>query len=358
MDTLFELAESHVFRVAPSGAIAPVSRAATRLREELPSASLEELFGAASHAALAHLAASGEPRVVNLSRPRGPAKIRWEVLAPAGPAAELLLVGVDWRPASEVVDRMARETLIFKEAVMNIVPRFIVEAMLERKAVEPKAYREATIMFVRATRFSEHSLSVDPVTLLKRVDAHFSAFDRSCMAHGLEKLKTLAETYVAVSGIPRRRPLHAVDAVLAGLEMLRGIAARRAMDHREDPAWDFRIGVHSGPCISGVLGANKYVFDVWGDTVTRASEVEEAGGPGVVTVSAATAALVRDWFELAPAGDVGAGSDLFTVHRLKPELSADAEGTIPNATFRSSYQRYVVEHWPRGASAPPPKFDP
>src|SRR5580700_3316576 len=137
MEQFFELVESVVFRVDAAGTITPLNKAATSLLGERPAdaRSLPALFGESSHEGLC--AAAGSARTCNV----GATRIQWEILAPQGAAGDVLAVGVNWKPASEFVDQMTKETLIFKELVMNLVPRFIVDAMMERKAVQPKAYR-------------------------------------------------------------------------------------------------------------------------------------------------------------------------------------------------------------------------
>lgn len=252
MDKFFELLESVVFRVDGTGAITPLNKAATVLIGERPrdQSSLTVLFGESSHARLAAAAAAGSPRTCAI----GSSRIKWELLLPDGKDGDILAVGVDWKPASELVDQMTKETLIFKELVMNLAPRFIVDAMMERKAVQPKAYREATIMFIDAIGFAELAAELDPVSLIRRLDYYFSKFDQACAMFGLEKLKTVGDAYMAVSGIPHRKPSHAVDAVLGALQIMSGVRQSTAASTTGGVVLEFRVGMHSGPVISGVLG--------------------------------------------------------------------------------------------------------
>ncbi|MBN8221574.1 MAG: hypothetical protein J0L53_11660, partial [Spirochaetes bacterium] len=98
-----------------------------------------------------------------------------------------------------------------------------------------------------------------------------------------------------------------------------------------------RIGIHSGPVTAGVIGTNKFAYDIWGDTVNTASRMESSGTPGKVNISAATYALVKDFFDVEARGDVEAKGKgkigMYYLTRIKPELSADAEGRIPNRRF-------------------------
>ena len=129
----------------------------------------------------------------------------------------------------------------------------------------------------------------------------FSAFDRLAATHGLEKIKTIGDAYMVVGGIPQPRADHAAAITRMGLDMQDAIASYAT---RTGSDLTIRIGIHSGSIVAGVIGENKFIYDLWGDTVNTASRMESAGVAGRVHVSEATAADLRDHFELEARGPV------------------------------------------------------
>ena len=115
----------------------------------------------------------------------------------------------------------------------------------------------------------------EPAALIGLLDEYFRAFDDIVASHGLEKIKTIGDAYMAVGGMPETGLRHPIDACLAALAM-QATAAR--MKSRSDelrlPSLDLRIGVHTGPVISGVVGNRRFAFDIWGDAVNTASFME------------------------------------------------------------------------------------
>ncbi|MDP2312587.1 MAG: adenylate/guanylate cyclase domain-containing protein [Pseudomonadota bacterium] len=121
------------------------------------------------------------------------------------------------------------------------------------------------------------------------LDSMYSPFDALCAAHGVEKIKTLGDAWLAASGVPRARPDHAIAAARLALEM-------RAVAEQIGPA--LRIGIHTGPAVAGVIGRTRFAYDLWGDAVTGAAAMERGSRPGGIRVSAATAAALHGAFVL------------------------------------------------------------
>lgn len=299
-----------------------------------------------SDRSLARLCGAAEPAA--LVAAQGP----WRALAL--PDGAYLVSGSAWQAGDAIAGRLAKTSLQDKQVLLNVMPAAVADEIATR-TLQPKAYRESTIMFIDAVQFSRLAARVDPVSCLKQLDFYFSLFDQVTAAFGVEKVKTLGDAYMGVAGVPHRRAAHAVDATLAALRVARAIAARPGpvVDEWE---WSFRLGLHSGPCITGVLGARRQVFDLWGDTVSVAAQVQRAGRPDTVSVSGATVELIGGFFDIGfdgmtvihHAGEVA----VHVVRGIRPELLADAEEGIVNAEFCQRYEAVFGETCPEAAWRP------
>src|SRR5271157_3349674 len=180
--------------------------------------------------------------------------------------------------------------------------------------------------------------TTEPVALIGLLDQYFSAFDEIVVRHGLEKLKTIGDAYMAVAGVPTANRRHAVDTCLASLEIQAVMARMKAQREKMRlPALELRIGVHTGPVMSGVVGRRKFTFDIWGDAVNTAALMESNGAPGRINISETVAGHVKTLFELEPRGPVetkhNRKPEMFFLDRLKREYSRDADGRMPNEKF-------------------------
>lgn len=335
MVALLELVEPITLRVAADGAISPASPGAAAWLAERPGAGLEALFGASSPAALRARAEAGERVAPPSPWPEGP--VSWDLSLESSDA--VLAVGVALRSSRALAAQLAPATLLDKSLALAVLPRESAGPLGER--LQPKAYREATVMFIDAVQFSRLAARVDPVTCLKQLDFFFSAFDQITSAFAVEKLRTAGDTYVAVAGIPQRRPSHAVDATFAALRCAQ-VVASGLTPIVDEWDWSFRIGLHAGPCISGVLGAKKPVYDLWGDTVSIAAHVERVGQPDAVCVSGAVRQLIEPFFALEFLQNTATRSvgevEVFAVRGLLPELQGEGEGVVANETFKQRYE--------------------
>ena len=139
--------------------------------------------------------------------------------------------------------------------------------------------------------------------LVDEVNEIFAAFDNIVEKYGLEKIKTIGDAYMAVSGLPAERTDHAVLCVQAAREMQEYINER---NDRAAVKWKMRIGIHSGSVIAGVVGKKKFTYDIWGSTVILASRMEEVGEIGKINISATTCDMVSDHFQCEYRGKVNA----------------------------------------------------
>lgn len=206
--------------------------------------------------------------------------------------------------------------------LLNVLPVEIANELKIYGKVEPVYYESVSVVFTDFKGFTQLAEKMTPRELVDELDFCFSYFDRVVDKYGLEKLKTIGDSYMCASGIPKPHPTHAFDAVLAALEILQFMELRKKHKFYENtPYWDIRIGIHSGPILAGVIGNNKFSYDVWGDTVNTASRMESSGVPGDVNISQATFELVKDFFECEHRGKILAKNkgelDMYLVRGLK-----------------------------------------
>lgn len=222
----------------------------------------------------------------------------------------------------------------------NILPKKVAEELKREGHVEPLFYDEVSVLFTDFVGFTQATQKMRPDELVAELDGCFSQFDEVLRRNNMEKLKTIGDAYMCAAGLPNLSPTHAVDACLTALEfrafMAQMAEVKKALGHE---FWQIRIGIHCGPVTAGVIGTNKFAYDIWGDTVNTASRMESSGTPGEINISASTHDLVKDFFECHFRGKVqakGKGEmDMYYVGRIKPELSADEDGLLPNGKFET-----------------------
>ncbi|MEQ8353695.1 MAG: GAF domain-containing protein [Leptospiraceae bacterium] len=220
----------------------------------------------------------------------------------------------------------------------NVLPSVTAKELKESGRVEPVYFDNVSVLFTDFVGFTKAAANLSPAELIQELDGCFSQFDEVSRRNNMEKLKTIGDAYMCAGGLPVPNEGHAIDACLTALEFrsfMNQMAAVKGQLGYE--FWQIRIGIHSGPVTAGVIGQNKFSYDIWGDTVNVASRMESSGSPGMVNISGTTYELVKDLFECEYRGKVqakGKGElDMYFVHRIKPELSADEEGLLPNAMF-------------------------
>lgn len=228
------------------------------------------------------------------------------------------------------------------ELLLNILPQKIADELKQKGKVKPTYYESASIIFTDFKDFTKIAEQLTPETLVDELDYCFSHFDMVIEAHHLEKLKTIGDSYMCVGGIPTSTPTHAIDAVLAALQIRAFMDWRRQEKVQSNTsAWEIRIGIHSGPVLAGVIGQNKFTYDVWGDTVNIASRMESSGIAGEINISQSTFDLVKDFFDCEHRGKIAAKNkgdiDMFLIKRIKKNLSLDLQGLLPNDEFNALY---------------------
>lgn len=191
------------------------------------------------------------------------------------------------------------------ELILNILPETTAEELKQTGKATPRYYESATVIFTDIVSFTQKTVELDAEEIVRELDYCFCAFDDIMKKNNIEKIKTMGDGYLGVGGVPVANKTHVKDAILAGLEIIefmKEFGERRESSGKKP--WGIRVGIHTGPLITGVVGKDKFVYDVWGDTVNMASRMESSGESGKVNVSEATYQLCKDDFTFTYRGKV------------------------------------------------------
>lgn len=183
-----------------------------------------------------------------------------------------------------------------EQLLLNILPRAVAAELTVRNKVLARRYERATVMFADFVGFTLAAEQLEPEVLVQELDFCFSQFDSIIGRFRIEKIKTVGDAYICASGLSDRNE-HPADMIRAAIEMqafLKKYNAERSTADR--PQFEARIGIHFGPVVAGVVGAKKFAYDIWGDTVNTAARLEEGGKPGKINISEATWEQVREEF--------------------------------------------------------------
>jgi adenylate cyclase len=235
-------------------------------------------------------------------------------------------------------DRAVAEKGESERLLLNILPPSIAAELKASQRVQPRFFDSASVIFIDFSGFTRIVETMEPASVIDQLDQHFTRFDDIMAKHRLEKLKTIGDAYLAVGGVPEHNRSHPIDAALCALQILDHLTKlNRQREKLHLPAWLARIGINTGPVIAGVVGKHKFTYDIWGNTVNVAERVEAAGVPGRITISEATWQHIKGRFETEPRGAVEVKHkglvNMYFLNRVKPELSSDPAGTMPNDRF-------------------------
>jgi len=192
---------------------------------------------------------------------------------------------------------LAAERARSRELLLNVLPEDIVARLDAGETRIADRHERVAVLFSDLVGFTGIAARLAPAELVDRLDALFSAFDAACAEHGMEKIKTIGDAYMAAAGLRSQDADPCGAAAAVGLAMMRAVEATGG-------AWRMRVGIHLGPVVAGVIGRRKFAYDLWGDSVNVASRLEATAQPGRIHVSAEVAEALGGRYRLEPRGTV------------------------------------------------------
>lgn len=192
-----------------------------------------------------------------------------------------------------------------EELLLNILPKQVALELQTTGKSKPRHFDEVSILFTDFKGFTAIADKLSPEEVIQELNECFMAFDNIMEKYGLEKIKTIGDSYMCAGNLPAPNPDHRYKIIKAALEMqeyIMGTNSKRK--ERGLETWEIRIGVHIGPVVAGVVGRKKYAYDIWGTAVNIASRMESNGQPGRVNISATMYEVIKDRFECSHRGKI------------------------------------------------------
>ena len=202
------------------------------------------------------------------------------------------------------IDHLARleeEKQKSERLLLNILPEAVANRLKAGEKSIADFFPEVTVIFADLVDFTEMVSRSKPESVLRILNLVFSRLDLLTQKHGLEKIKTIGDAYMAASGLPTAREDHAEAMARFAIDLFAEVSE---IQKELDSELTLRVGIDSGPVIAGIIGRNKFTYDLWGDTVNIASRMESTGIPGKIQVSENTWKILKDKFTFAERGEI------------------------------------------------------
>lgn len=204
------------------------------------------------------------------------------------------------------VDERTKELSIEKkksdDLLLNILPQEIADELKNNGKSEAQQYDHVSVLFTDFVGFTSHGENLSPKELVKELNYYFTKFDEIIGKHGLEKIKTIGDAYMAVCGIPNADSDHAIKTTKAAIEIMEFSKEQKKQGH----PFEIRIGINSGPVVAGIIGVKKFAYDIWGDTVNTAARLEQNSEAGRINISENTYELIKHKFDCEYRGKINA----------------------------------------------------
>ncbi len=206
-----------------------------------------------------------------------------------------------YRALQESLERLRIEQEKSERLLLNILPKPIADRLKQGQGTIADSFPEVTILFADLVGFTQLSSQIPPAELVRVLNEIFSTFDRLVEKHGLEKIKTIGDSYMASAGLPIPRPDHAEAVAEMALDILEEMP--RFSRVNGNPL-SMRIGINTGPVVAGVIGTKKFIYDLWGDTVNTASRMESSGVASCIQVTEAAYRHLKNKYVLVRRGTI------------------------------------------------------
>jgi len=193
----------------------------------------------------------------------------------------------------ERTKELAQEKEKTEELLLNTLPLKVVNELKENGKSEPESFENVTVYFSDIVGFTNISSSLEPNTLISELSDMFTVFDDIMTKFNCERIKTIGDAYLAVSGMPLKNDEHAENMIKAATEIRNYLNER---NKTTEVKWRIRIGIHSGKVVGGIVGVRKYIYDVFGDTINTASRMESNSESMRINVSEATYSILKEKF--------------------------------------------------------------
>ena len=190
--------------------------------------------------------------------------------------------------------------------LLNILPEETAQELKEYGKVKAKKFESVTVLFTDFEGFTNIAENLSPEKLVESVDFYFSKFDAIMEKFGLEKIKTVGDSYMCAGGLHEHKNDHAFNMIYAALEMVDFVNESKNTNGNEQTRFDIRIGINTGSVVAGVVGTKKFAYDIWGDTVNIASRMESNSEPGKINVSQNTYEIIKNDFDCEFRGEIEA----------------------------------------------------
>ena len=236
----------------------------------------------------------------------------------AGTGAFILLITLlllhRYRYVRKTRDQLEKKNVIIQDEkeksdnlLLNILPEETAEELKTKGNSKAKSFEMVTVLFTDFKGFTKIAEMLSPDELVAEIDHCFKAFDNIISNYDIEKIKTIGDAYMCAGGLPGANKTNPVEVVKAALEIRDFmLKLKENRTSKEQPCFEIRIGVHTGPVVAGIVGIKKFQYDIWGDTVNIASRMESSGETGEVNVSGTTYKLIQNKFECVHRGKIEA----------------------------------------------------
>ena len=229
-----------------------------------------------------------------------------EVLARVRNLLEVRLLNFETK---KLYEKVVAEQKVSERPLHNVLPQAIADRLKGRPEVVADNFAEVivdsfpdvTVLFADIVGFTKFSEGVTAEILVEVLNEIFTRFDSIADYRGVEKIKTIGDSYMAAAGLPTRAPNHAERAANMALDMLEVMDRFNAQNHYQ---LDIRIGISTGAAVAGVIGKRKFLYDLWGDVVNTASRMESHGVAGRIQITDATRLCLGDTFLLENRGTI------------------------------------------------------